>query len=301
LPTVVDGSVIQAAWGNQVKANFDASPNGLASAAGQLFYATATGTLVALPVGATAAFLQIAGGAPAWAPSPQVAAGQQILFLPNAALYCPTAGNLRTDANLLVGGGMNVNQALGTQVNIGAQGANAGLAFGALSDANLYRAGPGALRTDGTIQAAAFLPAPGSARARRTTTLAIATSWTPIGFDAEDWDNAGLHAAGTPNRFVAPVAGVYHAWGTGAIQQGPGNLNPILAIRDSAANHLARQDGVPNATNSFAYLSVGCEVKLAAGDWIEVAAIVNGTGTGTLLADGASTPAKGGLSYLGPG
>lgn len=69
LPTVVAGNVIAESWGNQVKANFDASPNALVTTAGDIVYATGAGTFARLPAGATASVLTIAGGVPVWSPA----------------------------------------------------------------------------------------------------------------------------------------------------------------------------------------------------------------------------------------
>lgn len=145
---------------------------------------------------------------------------------------------------------------------------------------------------------------PPSCRAHRTTTLSIATTHTVIGFDSEsgDWDTSAIHDTVTNNnRFTAPIAGVYAFFCSATITQGAGNTSPILQARDSSANGLARANGVPNATNSVAEMTVAGQVKLAANDWIEFTMAVNGTGTGTLSADSASTPCKAGLTWLSAG
>lgn len=319
LASVVVDQIASEAWANQVKANFDAGPNPLAQAVGDLVYASAVQTLARLPVGAAGALLGVSGGLPAWLTTIALAGGGLTIGT-DCNLYRLQADVLKTDDSLYAGGGLASSHGLTGQIYLTHVSGTPTIYFGSAIDTILQRAGtnalstPGALTVGGAFSAGAItgtfangsvplaaLAAAPSARARRTTTLTVTASWTPVSYDAEDWDNAALHSAGTPTRFSAPVAGVYHAWATAAIQQGASNLNPILAIRDSAGNHLARQDGVPNATNSFAYVSVDCEVKLAVNDWVDVAVIVNGSGTATMLADGASSPCRAGLSYLGPG
>lgn len=68
LPAVAAGQVIAEAWGNQVRANFAAGPNGLATTAGQIFYATGVGALAPLAIGTPGQPLTVnpAGDAPAW-------------------------------------------------------------------------------------------------------------------------------------------------------------------------------------------------------------------------------------------
>ena len=222
LPTVVDGTVIQASWGNQVKANFDASPNGLATVAGQLFYATAAGTLVAL--GPAAGVLH--GPTPAWGVV-----------------------------------------------------ASADLADGAVTPLKLS--------------------ARYSCRARRTTTLVIGTAATVIGFDADNWDNAGLHdPVSNNNRFVAPAAGVYDFSCSVALFYGTGNGHGVLVCRNSGGGSLARQDMVPFATSPTGFATVAGQVYLSASDWIEFAAFVDGTGTATLQASGGIYPCEAGLTWI---
>ncbi|HEV8639442.1 MAG TPA: hypothetical protein VG370_34975 [Chloroflexota bacterium] len=69
LPTVVAGAVVTEAWGNQVKANFDAGPNALVTSAGDLVVGTGAGALARLARGGASQRLRVnaAGTALEWA------------------------------------------------------------------------------------------------------------------------------------------------------------------------------------------------------------------------------------------
>jgi hypothetical protein len=66
----VTGDIIPAAWGNQVRDDIAASAVGLASAAGQLPYATGANALAMLNVGSAGQVLGVSGGLPAWGAVP---------------------------------------------------------------------------------------------------------------------------------------------------------------------------------------------------------------------------------------
>lgn len=144
-----------------------------------------------------------------------------------------------------------------------------------------------------------------SCRVHRTTTLALSTSLQAITFDSEsgDWDTAALHDTSTnTHRLTAPVAGVYAFWCAVSASYGSGSpTDVVLAARDASGNSLARANSVSLLVNSVGEATVAGQVKLAAAGWIDFAAAFNGSGAATLAADGASTPCKAGMTWIGTG
>ena len=125
---------------------------------------------------------------------------------------------------------------------------------------------------------------------------------TPIGFDTDNWDNAGLHdPASNPSRFTATVTGVYAFSCSVALAYGSGNGHGVLVCRNSGAGSLARQDMVPFATSPTGYASVAGQAYISAGDWIEFAVFVDGTGTATLQGAGGINPCFGGMTWISAG
>src|SRR5262245_65511036 len=66
LPVPVTGQVITAAWGTQVKANFDESPNARVTTAEDLAVATGPGAFKRLPRGGDNQRLAVVGGVLTW-------------------------------------------------------------------------------------------------------------------------------------------------------------------------------------------------------------------------------------------
>lgn len=113
------------AWANQVKANFDAGPNALVSAAGDIVYATGAGALARLAAGATGAVLTIAGGVPVWSPAsttanPVGAAGGSLAgTYPNPTIAAGAVGTAQVAAGTY---GISITGAAGGAPPTGAAG-----------------------------------------------------------------------------------------------------------------------------------------------------------------------------------
>lgn len=95
LPAVAIDQIIAESWGNQVKANFDAGPNAIATAAGQTFYATAAGALAALTAPSSGAIMIGAGGLPSWL-SPG-ASGDLLTIVAGAPAWTAAPASAPTD------------------------------------------------------------------------------------------------------------------------------------------------------------------------------------------------------------
>jgi hypothetical protein len=285
LPTVVDGAVIQAAWGNQVKANFDASPNGLASAAGQLFYATAAGTLVALAPGATNTVLQTVGGVPVWVVAPTVAALQSTgltdaggLLARGAAFNASHPGGV--EALFVSGTGYVQSTRRDTAVFLPLviQGApvtiTGAVSLSAMAD-GLLRVAGGVVSGGGTATGQLYP----SAHAYATANQLIPPSQQVIALlQAELYDNDNIHdPVGTPTRLTCRTAGVYQIDAVvaldGLVAGGYVEFYLLLNSSPMAATTLQGPSG------TFLYGNLSFSRKLAVNDVVEMS-VVNATSAG---------------------
>lgn len=110
-------------------------------------------------------------------------------------------------------------------------------------------------------------------------------TYTPITFDAEAWDNNALHSTvSNTSRMVAPVNGKYRVTATVAFA---GNLTGYRAINfrvnGSATNRYGSDARTP--VNGATTVTTSAEIKLNAGDYVEVWAWQNSGAPLALLSE----------------
>jgi hypothetical protein len=92
---------------------------------------------------------------------------------------------------------------------------------------------------------------------------------------AEDYDSANLHSASNSSRLTAPVAGVYRIsatiqWSTGA------SVRQIALVKNGGVPDPADLEGTFTPVGVRENQSTSTELKLAAGDYMEVVALMSG-------------------------
>lgn len=125
------------------------------------------------------------------------------------------------------------------------------------------------------------------------------TTTTVLTFNSERWDNAGIHStASNTSRLVAPKAGVYEVFGSVSWLEAKQTATWLMAIRvNGTATYGA-------AWCPFAFQSehsISTQVKLEAGDYVELC-VFQQTG-GALLTGAGSFPApqEFGMTWQGTG
>jgi hypothetical protein len=270
LPTVVSPNVITEPWGNQVKANFDASPNALVTAAGDTVYAVGAGVFARLPIGAASTVMQPVGGVPSWVVSPTLAAAATLTWGGDTVLYRLAANQLATDdefvAHTASGGGGAFATAIGSNVYaslliVG----NGTLNWGpgtATQDTNLYRSAAAVLKTDSQFESASDIVARRAAAAQ-----AAIGGWGPAGQAGLMLGNAldavvyrlGAGQIAADGEIIAHVAGAGSGGfataiasdafasllivGNGSLNWGPGNATQDTTLYRAGVNTL-RTDSV---------------------------------------------------------
>lgn len=123
---------------------------------------------------------------------------------------------------------------------------------------------------------------------------------TVLGFIAEEFDTAGLHAtgcSGNPGRLVAPVAGLYEV-SAALVWNGNTTGTRFLGIRKNGDDDLFMVASRIPASADTPEQSVTTLVKLAQGDYVEALASQNSTASITL--DGAYKRNHMTMHWVGP-
>ena len=123
---------------------------------------------------------------------------------------------------------------------------------------------------------------------------------TVLGFIAEEFDTAGLHATGcvgTPGKLVAPVDGLYEV-SAALVWNGNTTGTRFLGIRKNGTDDLFMVASRIPASADTPEQSVTTLVKLAAGDYVEALASQNSTSSITL--DGGFKRTHMAMHWVGP-
>lgn len=212
LATPVTGAVVTAAWGTQVKLNFDEALNARAVAQGDLFYAVGGGAFGRLPLGTAGQLLRADNGVPGWSP---LAPGDVVASATYPVSVTGAAGQATpTGAASGALAGSYPNPTLGpASVTATQLAANAvqepAFAAGAVGTPALQDASVTAAKL-GTL-VVANLPAKPAAVVDKNTSQAVGVGLSAaVLFDGASADfPGGMWNAGQPDRLTVVTTGVY--------------------------------------------------------------------------------------------
>jgi len=129
-----------------------------------------------------------------------------------------------------------------------------------------------------------------SARLRHSASQSLAHDTdTPLVFDIEEFDTAGLHSTVTnTSRLVAPTAGKYFIWCVVQfVYNGTGWRR--IYFRLNGSDNIG-SCSVPAISGEVTSISHGIHYRLSAGDYVEVIAKQTSGGALSVMMSGVSTP-----------
>lgn len=119
------------------------------------------------------------------------------------------------------------------------------------------------------------------AKVQRTSDQALSHAvWSTVTWQSESYDHGNMWSVGSPTRLTAPVAGVYHFDVELRESLGAGDGSRDMAVRKNGTDISYVVAGAQSASLNYAnYVQLSGEVQMAAGDYLEVAAYENSSGT----------------------
>ena len=141
--------------------------------------------------------------------------------------------------------------------------------------------GPNGMETILDVGADAIVP---SCRVRRTTdfTHAVANTWYPVTWDAEDWDTDNIHDTVTnTSRFTCRTAGLYHFVGQA---QGNSSYSQFARVKKNGGGNVLAHSSNNPAPNYIAAIVISGYVQMVVGDYIEMES-ASGNAAGHLESD----------------
>ena len=125
---------------------------------------------------------------------------------------------------------------------------------------------------------AKFLPRVSAAAVSRTGDLVLTNlAVTKIPFDAEEFDNAGMHNSNTnPTRLTARSAGLYHVSVAVGLSPSASGYRQISILKNNIpVEHVSS----PHTGSYFTNIGVDAVLRLARGDFVEVTAFYDSDDT----------------------